>query len=312
MQPEASVSPSEPASQSAPEASSVPRSSTWQLDFCSRPVLDERGKKKWELLICDETREFEHSRFFTNNQINSTQLKNALSELLAQPGAKKPNSIKFFRGQMQTIITRAVSDLGIKPVPSRRCFTLLGWLRERSEGVYKAMEGFSDSIRNPLAGEPGAPRELPDALRGESWSFVQLPLDALQQELQDATQGKIFGETFSLAAVGAPDLQGDTLIPGVAVYSRRAEALAAWTSGVELAAVVADADRACLILETGVSDRFRYGRYRRTPETTAEARAWEEAKAPVKGVHFLVVQEDEESEEIAGLWLLQDQPDAPV
>ena len=53
-------------------------------------------------------------------------------------------------------------------------------------------------------------------------------------------------------------------------------------SGVELAAVMADADRACLVLETGVSERFRYGRYRRTPESTAEAQAWEEAKRGVK------------------------------
>ena len=53
-------------------------------------------------------------------------------------------------------------------------------------------------------------------------------------------------------------------------------------SGVELAAVMADAERACLVLETGVNERFRYGRYRRTPESTAEAQAWEEAKRGVK------------------------------
>ena len=150
---------------SAPEANTVPRADEWQLDFCSRPILDERGKKLWELLICDERRDFEFSRFFSNNQINSTQvqpparlgrallerrsctcspvsscnpdgsnnvshlwclqLKNALSELMNQPGAQRPKRVKFFRGQMQTIITRAVADLDIKPIPSRRCFTLL-------------------------------------------------------------------------------------------------------------------------------------------------------------------------------------------
>ncbi len=45
--------------------------------------------------------------------------------MLAQPGARKPSSARFFRGQMQTIISRALSDLGIAPVPSRRCFTLM-------------------------------------------------------------------------------------------------------------------------------------------------------------------------------------------
>lgn len=47
---------------------------------------------------------------------------------------------------------------------------------------------------------------------------------------------------------------------------------------------MADPDRACLVLETGVNERFRYGRYRRTPESTAEAQAWEEAKRGVKCV----------------------------
>jgi len=63
--------------------SSVPRAAVWQLDFCSRPVLDERGKKKWELIICDETRSFEFARFFSNNQINSTQVHSWRSPLPA-------------------------------------------------------------------------------------------------------------------------------------------------------------------------------------------------------------------------------------
>lgn len=57
-----------------------------------------------------------------------SQLKKVLAELISQPGARKPESVKFFRGQMQTIITRALTDLEIKPVPSRRCFTLLSAL----------------------------------------------------------------------------------------------------------------------------------------------------------------------------------------
>lgn len=63
--------------------------------------------------------------------------------------------------------------------------------------------------------------------------------------------------------------------------SRRADPLAAWTDSLDLAAVVADTDRAFLILETGFSERWRYGAYRRTLETTAEATAWEAAKQAV-------------------------------
>ena len=105
-------------------------------------------------------------------------------------------------------------------------------------------------------------------------SFVLAPLIALvrlTEEMRESSpfrvavhidvchllQGRIFGETFPLAAAGAGGLPTDALVPGIAVFSRRAEALAAWTSGVELASVSADTDRACLILETGVNERFR-------------------------------------------------------
>ena len=54
--------------------------------------------------------------------------------------------------------------------------------------MYSQLEGFSASIKNPLAGEPGPPKELPDTLRGEAWQIVQLPLGDLQAELAQATQ----------------------------------------------------------------------------------------------------------------------------
>ena len=47
-------------------------------------------------------------------------------EILEQPGAVKPERVRFFRGQMQTIISRALTELQIKPLPSRRCFALIG------------------------------------------------------------------------------------------------------------------------------------------------------------------------------------------
>ncbi|PSC70371.1 RNA binding [Micractinium conductrix] len=284
---------------------SVPQSDVWELDFCSRPILDERGKKVWELIICDPERRFEYAVYYPNNKINSTELKRSLEEILAQPGARKPTVARFFRGQMQTIISRALSDVGIKSMPSRRCFTLMNWLEDRQDSVYKAHPGYNDKASSLFTIDLGAPEELPDALRGEKWSFVQLPLATLQQELQDVTAGKAFGATLDLE-VARQALTPETLIPGVAVYSRRADPLAAWTNGLDLAAVVADTDRAFLILETGFNDRWRYGAYRRTLETTAEAKAWEEAKLAVGGLHFLAVMPDEDSDVCSGLWMLLD------
>ncbi|DBB12647.1 TPA: TGF-beta-activated kinase 1 and MAP3K7-binding protein 2 [Trebouxia sp. C0006] len=302
--PSTSVSTSSPTY--SPHQKGLPQSQVWELDFCSRPLLDERGKKRWELLICSPDRKFEYSAYFPNNKINSTQLKAALLELLQQAGAEKPRQCRFFRGQMQTIISRSLTDLDIAPVPSRRCFTLISWLQERLENLYMKDPGYSDKAASLFMLDLQSPQELPDNLRGEQWNFVQLPLSALLEELSQVKQREVFGDTFDLSTADAADLPLDALIPGVAVFSKRAVPLAAWTSGFELASLVADTDRACVILETGVNQRWRYGSYRRNPETNAEARQWEDAKKTVKGLHFLALQKDEEAEQCAGVWLLQD------
>lgn len=283
----------------------LPTSTVWELDFCSRPILDERGKKVWELLICDPSRSFEYSRYFPNNKINSTELKKALDDILSQPGAVRPEKVLFFRSQMQTIISRALTEVNIQPVPSRRCFALISLLEERLENVYKKDPNYSEKASTLFTLNMGAPEELPDALRGESWSFVQLPLGALRGELNEVTNGNAFGSVLDVSSLGL-DINEETLIPGVAIYSRRANPLAAWTNGLELAAVVADTERAFLVLETGVNERWKYGAYRRTQETTEEAFAWEQAKQAIGGLHFLAVMTDEEAEDCSGLWLLLD------
>ena len=55
----------------------------WELDFGSRPVLDERGKKWWELLIVakksnsgDDEAPWVYSRWLPNTKINSAQVRN--------------------------------------------------------------------------------------------------------------------------------------------------------------------------------------------------------------------------------------------
>ena len=243
--------------------------------------------------------------YFPNNKINSTELKKALEEILSREGSVRPEKVLFFRSQMQTIITRALGELNIQPVPSRRCFALISLLEDRLENVYKKDPQYSEKASTLFTLNMGAPEELPDALRGESWSFVQLPLGALRSELDQVLQGNAFGSVLDIQSLGL-DVNDDTLIPGVAIYSRRANPLAAWTNGLELAAVVADTERAFLVLETGVNERWKYGAYRRTQETTEEADAWEQAKQAVGGLHFLAVMTDEEADDCSGLWLLYD------
>ncbi|KAK9865058.1 hypothetical protein WJX84_004750 [Apatococcus fuscideae] len=272
-----------------------------------RPILDERGKKRWELLICDEDRKFQYAQYFPNNKINSKELAAGIQQVLAREGAVKPDKCRYFRGQMSTIISRALADLGIEPLPSRRCFALLAWLEERIEKVYKQEPGYQAGQASLFTLDPGAPEDLPDNLRGERWGFVQLPLSDLQSELSLLSRGNMFGATIPLDATACADLPEDTLIPGVVVFSRRADAIAAWLNGYEVCNLVADADRAGLILETGVNRRWRHGRYARSDESTNEAVAWEKVKKEVRGLHFLVIQKDEEAD-LSGIWLLQDKP----
>merc|ERR1711904_437700 len=104
----------------------------WQLDFCSRPLLDERGKKKWELLVCNTSRTFEHSEFLPNNKINSVVLRDKLAKIIEEQGGKKPRKVLYFRTQLQTIVTRALEELDIKAVASKRCFSIMTWLDERA------------------------------------------------------------------------------------------------------------------------------------------------------------------------------------
>lgn len=58
---------------------------------------------------------------------------------------------------MQTIITKALTDCNIKALPSRRCFTLMKWIEERLETVYKKDPRFSDKAQSLFTLDLGAP-----------------------------------------------------------------------------------------------------------------------------------------------------------
>lgn len=69
----------------------------WELDFCSRPILDSRGKKLWELVVCDSKRQLQFTRFFPNNVINSVTLRDALLYIMESLEVPKPEKVRFFR-----------------------------------------------------------------------------------------------------------------------------------------------------------------------------------------------------------------------
>ncbi|PSN12508.1 hypothetical protein C7293_19935, partial [filamentous cyanobacterium CCT1] len=126
----------------------------WELDFYSRPVLDENQKKRWEVLLCeglvdsqtDSAPAFCYSKFVPSSEVNSITLKGAIEEAIAEAtsqGTAPPSRIRFFRYQMQNMILRACEEAGIPARPSRRTMALQGWLRDRNQSVYPQMEGYT-------------------------------------------------------------------------------------------------------------------------------------------------------------------------
>ncbi|KAF4365551.1 hypothetical protein G4B88_025730 [Cannabis sativa] len=283
----------------------------WELDFCSRPILDIRGKKLWELVVCDESLSLQFTKYFPNNVINSITLKDAIEGISEDLGIPLPDKIRYFRSQMQTIITKACNELGIKPVPSKRCVSLLLWLDERFETVYTRHPGYQKGAKPLLALDNPFPMELPDNLFGDRWAFVQLPLSAVREEILSLESKLVFGSSLDLDLLGI-EIDDNTMIPGLAVSSSRAKPLAAWMNGLEVCSIEVDVARASLILSVGISTRYVYATYKKNPVTTNEAEAWEAAKKASGGLHFLAIQEDLDSDDCVGFWLLLDLPPPPV
>jgi hypothetical protein len=288
----------------------------WELDFYSRPILDERQKKRWEILICeglqsvndDPKQLFRFSKFVSNSEVNSDQLTLALGEAIAQSGIQ-PTRVRYFRYQMQNMIKRACEEVGLLPYPSRRTLALQQWLEDRTENVYPHEPGYqpgnSPSVASPLE----VVNPLPDALRGQKWALVSLPAEAFA-DMDEWDIG--FGESFPLAVA---QVGPDTMIPGFIIYSSRAVPLAAWMSGLEIACVRAgreestnyaskNTETARLLMDTGTIDTWLLADLV-GPETQAEGERFEQAKKAANGVHFIAVQADPEAESFAGFWLMQ-------
>ncbi|GAB2260905.1 hypothetical protein Droror1_Dr00011760 [Drosera rotundifolia] len=212
---------------------------------------------------------------------------------------------------MQTIITKACKELSIKPIPSKRCVSLLLWLEERYETLYTRHPGFQKGSKPFLALDDPFPRALPENLFGDRWAFVQLPYSAVREEISSFNEKFAFGASLDLDLLGL-EIDDNTLIPGLAVESSRAMPLAAWMNGLEVCTVETDTARGRLLLSVGISIRYTYATYQKTPVATQEAEAWEAAKKASRGLHFLAIQEDLDGEDCIGYWLLLDLPPPPV
>ena len=281
--------------------------SIWEVDFYSRPLLDENQKKLWEVLVCEsplDTRTnpdslFRYAKFCPSTQVNSVWLRTALEEAITK-SSQAPQRIRFFRRQMNNMIAKACQDLGIPAQPSRRTLALHQWLQQRMEEVYPNEPGYQAGTNPSVRLEISAPQRLPDALVGQQWVFLTLEASAFEEMHE---WDIAFGEGFPLQMIG---LAPETKVPGVVIFSPRAVPLAGWISGLELAFLKFDNGPVPrLLLETGANDSWILANVK-NPQTLAEAKGFEDVKQKATGVHFLAVQSSPQAESFAGFWLLQE------
>jgi hypothetical protein len=276
----------------------------WEIDFYSRPLVDERQKKVWELLVCESpstteqsTSElFRYAQYCPSDRVNSLWLGEALQAAMLEAGAS-PQRIRFFRRQMNNMITKACKDIGIPAAASRRSIAIHQWLDDRLEHFYPNQPNYQAVTTTSVQMFSDPPQPLPEALIGEKWTFASLAASQFA-DMKDWQIG--FGEAFPLEMVGVtPEMQ----IPGSIVYSPRAVPIAAWMSGLEIVAVrYQPAPKSRLLLETGASESWILARL--DGATQQEAARFEASKQQANGVHFIAIQTSVDSEEFAGFWLL--------
>jgi hypothetical protein len=294
----------------APDTRIDPTTVDWELDFYSRPVLDADGRKCWELLICstpacDGRTPFHHARRCPAGSVNSVWLQVALSEAIRDAvdrGLPRPRRLRCWRASMRTMVQRSAESLGLDLVPSRRCYALIDWLRQREEEVYPREEGY---MAGPLAPAPEPvrppPRPLPEAARGQRWQWSALPVSALRE----ASGWEV---DFS-ALVPVPDaLDGDVSVPGIQIIgAERSLAIAGWFAGLEPVRLEMEGHQ--LILEAGLEDRWLLGAVGEA-ESQASSQAFRMARERADGLQFIAVQARPEDTRLAGFWMLIDRPAA--
>ena len=141
----------------------------WELDFYSRPILDERQKKRWEVLICESPLDiccqpeslFRFSQFCANTEVNSIWLRDTLAQAIAQ-APRAPKKIRFFRRPMTNMIVKACQELGISAQPSRRTLALQQWLEQRLQNVYPNDPNYQPNANPSIALAASVPQPLPE------------------------------------------------------------------------------------------------------------------------------------------------------
>lgn len=278
----------------------------WELDCYSRPVLVEGKKKLWEILVTDSSGSLRICRALPSNKVNSREVRRVVEEIIDESDVK-PDTIRFFRGAMFNMINIALSEIDVVAKPSRCTFALAQWIEERNRDVYPKMQGYQKTMSG-IGGIGGTfldirtAVKLPDALRGEKYAFVGLPLAEFIEG------GSISSDNVGVGRLCLVDnrLPADSYVQGIVILTSRATALASWLAGTEVAGVKADLRKRELVMETDIDNQYLMAKL--DTDQRSEAANFEEGKDALNGLHFISVQTDE-NDDPAGFWLLREIPD---
>ena len=259
----------------------------WQADFYRIPLQYEKKEILWELLICDQTRNFEFVATCPQSQANSQWV---AQQLQLAGGDKLPDIIQVFRPQSLGLITVAANNLGIKVEATRRTLVLKQWLAAK---------------QYPIDIDKPAPLPLPENLWGEEWAFGTIPSGDIVDEFAERPVPILqIPESIKPINLG---LASTVAIPGVIIYGgRKSMVLAQWlqeSTPVELNYLAGDPNG--LVLESGLVDRWILATFT-DAEVTAAGKLYQQRKRLSRGLHFLVVQPDKSGMTYSGFWLLQD------
>ena len=282
------------------------RKADWEIDFYSRPITDEDGKKRWELLITStnnfkEKETFRWEKICPASSVNSIWLKDALEEAINQAnseGWETPSIFRCWRASMKTMIKRAADQIGIELISSRRTYSLLEWLLERERSFYPLQKGYIGvNLAPPSTPINNQPIPLPEEIRGDSWSFASLSV----KTIREADEWEI---EFSNLIPIKESIDKNLQIPGIRLFSStRSLALAAWLGGLEPAKLVIEGTQ--IILEAGQADRWLVTDVKDEAKNAINNN-FLNTKLHSDGLQFISVQKNPEQNSLDGFWILRD------
>ena len=283
-----------------------PKVADWEVDFYSRPIIEIDGKKRWELLI-SSTQDFSGDKTFRwekkcpANEVNSIWLSQSLQEALNEAkkqGWELPKRLRCWRTSMKTMIKKAAEKVGLEVLESRRTFSLFEWLEQREKDLYPNEPGYiSSPILPSKIGIINQPEPLPDALRGDAWSFSSISLGNLRE-------AKEWSMEFNSLIPIKDSLDESIQVPGLRLFSKtRALAVSAWLSGVEPVRLLVDNNQ--LLLEAGQEDRWLVTDMSKDYAHQVNLQL-NQAKNNGDGIQFIAIQSSPEEQKFTGFWMLKD------